>query len=541
MHIGFTFTLARAAIAAAAATVAAAAARFAGLHPAPASIAVFIVVAAAAMLTWRGRTPGGWIIHRRRSPRRIPRLTQLISRTDTAILWDHTGRRASIVLEITPPPFGVSTYSDTHTFNTPTVNINALRADLRQYDITVHDLTWSTIGYTIHPGPAASVAFATTGPIAGLSYARTWCRVSIELTESMASIDARKIDNFSDPRHVLSSGLARTIEITADRIHRRISRQGFTATKLSRPQLADLHNALAAMTTAGSADEKFTHAGQGPYIVGFTPTTKPDRDTTSKWMHATTGVCAAITRIKPVDARTDAVEQFYLNRTDRLDTLAFTESIGLRKEFGQHTAIAEIALPAAVPPTITATTPTRVPRTATSDITATPAGAGIYLGQTLSGTGRIWLDITTASAEPLWIHGPAALAQLLVLRASTLGMTIVTSIAALSAITSQLNPSHPQPGAPALVITAHKRPQQPSSDADPAETGHRNTAVGDRSVVPVIWTPEPPEKGRRHRYVITEVAPGTLDIHTPATHIQCRWAASEPEKTLLTELLGGRR
>jgi type VII secretion protein EccE len=476
------------------------------------------IILAALTITYRDRTLAGWFVHRRACTRRTPRLTQVLSHDTTAILWDHTTGHASILIEITPKPFSVNIINQNETWSSQTLDLDPIRHELRQYDIRLHDLTLTTVGYTYaHQNHLAKIAFNTTGPINAIAYGRTYLRVTLDTTTSATSIHAREIDNYANPRETLASGIARTLQIASSRTHRAITLQGFTAHKLSKTEATQLHHELVALLGADAlAEESFTHAGHhGPYLVAFTPTAKTTDRTHPEWLRATTEVCASITRMTPSSDTTDQIEQFYCNRVHRLETVELAEATDLRREYGQHTAIATTALPLAVAPAVTAIPKTTLTADAPTHTHAVPGGVGIYLGYTLDGLQRIWLDITVASTEPLWIIGPRHAVELLLIRSATLGLRIDVRTPALAAIAHELRHAG---------VGTHTRP-----DITVAAIGddHRTPAP-----VRIVWSEYPIVQ--RPRYFIDATTPGVLHVHTATDDVKVQWEFTAAEKALLT-------
>lgn len=480
---------------------------------------------AALIITYRDRTIGGWITHRRSCTQRIPRLTQILSHNNTAILWDHTTGHASILIEVTPKPFSANILDENDAWSSPTLDLDPIRHELRQFDIQLHDLTCVTIGYTYaHQNDLAKVAFTTTGPINAIAYGRTYLRVTLDTATSANSIAARQIDTYSDPRATLASGMARTLQIASSRAHRAIALQGFIARKLSKSQAAQLHRHITALLGADAiAEEGFAHAGKGaPHLVAFTPTAKATDRTHGDWLRATTEVCASITRMTPAGPSTDHVERFYCNRVERLDTVDLAEASGLRREYGQHAAIATTALPLAVPPPVTAVPKAIVPVDAVTTARTTPGGVGIYLGYTLDGAKRVWLDTTVACDEPLWIIGSRQAIELLLVRSATLGLRLDVRTPELGHIARGLRHAG---------ISTHERP-----DITITSLGdeHHTTAP-----VRIVWTEYPIEQ--RPRYLIdASSTPGILHVRTGDNDVKVRWEFNSAEKALLAQAFARR-
>ncbi|BCI84629.1 hypothetical protein MTY66_62540 (plasmid) [Mycolicibacterium sp. TY66] len=489
------------------------------------TIVTAILLLALLTITYRDRTLVGWIKHRRACTRRTPRLAQLLSHDNTAILWDHTNGHAAVLIGVTPKPFSINILDQNGNWSSRKLDLDPVRHELRQFDIRLHDLTAVTVGYTYaQQNDLAKVAFNTTGPINAIAYGRTYLRVTLDTATSANSIRAREIDGFKDPRETLASGMARTLQIASSRAHRAITREGFIAKKLSKAEGTQLHQDLVALLGADAlAEEGFTHAGKGgPYLVGFTPTAKATDKTHSEWLRATTEVCASITRMTPATASTDSIEQYYCNRVQRLDTVELAEAADLRREYGQHTAIATTALPLAVIPPVTAVPKTTVSATEPAGAHIVPGGVGIYLGYTLDGGQRVWLDTTVASDEPLWIIGPRRAVELLLIRSANLGLRIDVRTPQLAAIAHELRHTG---------IGTHTQPDMTIA------------AVGDDDHAPapvrIMWSEHP--IGQRPRYVIDATAPGILHVHTGVddptdTHeVKVRWEFNAAEKALLAK------
>ncbi|GAB1816068.1 hypothetical protein [Mycobacterium sp. MUNTM1] len=489
------------------------------------------ITAAALTITYRDRTLIGWIRHRASSTRRTPRLAQIISHDNTAILWDHTRTRASIIIEITPKPFTVHLLDQDNTWSSPTLDLDPIRRELRQFDITLHDLTLTTAGYTYaRQDRLARIAFTTTGPVSAVAYGRTYLRVTISMADSMPSIAAREIDSFSDPREVFASGLTRTIKIAAARAHRAITLQGFNAKRLSRQDVMALHLDLVELLSDSVGHEGFRHAGNGaPYLVGFSPTKDATAKTHSDWLRGTTEVCATITHITPSTEEADHIEQLYCNKVARLDTVALAEVSQLRREYSQHAAIATTALPLAVPPELTAIPGRTVAINESAATRFMPGGVGIYLGHTLSGGQRIWLDLATACAEPLWLIGNIDIVRLVLIRAAPLGLRIEVRSPELAAIASVLgNAGVGAHSTPDLTITTVGATHQRSA------TPPQNGAGQSPAPVRIVWSPTPIRQ--QPSYVIDALEPETLHIHTPTTDvIKAHWEFNPAESALLAE------
>lgn len=483
------------------------------------TIAVAVAIVATLSITYRDRTIAGWVRHRRACTRRTPRLAQLLSHSNTAVLWDHTTGHASVLIEVRPKPFSVNILDQHENWSSASLDLDPVRHELRQFDIRLHDMTLTTVGYTYaHQNDLAKVAFTTTGPINAITYGRTYLRVTLDTAVSADSIHAREIDSYADPKETLAAAVARTLQIASSRAHRAITVQGFTAQKLSKAEATQLHRELVELLGADAlAEEEFTYAGRNaPHLVAFTPTSKATDRTNSEWLRATTEVCATITRLAPAGANADHLEQFYCNRVQRLDTVELAEATDLRREYGQHTAIATTALPLAVAPPVTAVPKTTLAVDTSTGTRAVPGGVGIYLGYTLDGTSRVWLDTTVACNEPLWIIGPRRAVELLLIRSATLGLRVDVRNPQLAPIAHELRHAG---------VGAHARPDMTIA------------AIGDdhQSPAPVriVWSEHP--IGQRPSYFIDATRAGILHLHTPTDDVNIQWEFNPAEKGLLAK------
>lgn len=475
------------------------------------------------IVTYRDRTILGWIRHRRSCTRRTPRLSQILSHNNTAILFDHTTGHASVVIAISPTPFAVNIVDENDNWSSNTLDLDLIRHELRQFDIQLHDCTLSTVGYTYaHQDDLAKAAFTTTGSINALAYGRTHLRVTLDTATSASSIHAREIDTYADPRETLAAATARTLQIASSRAHRAIALQGFIAQKLSKSDVQRLHRDLVALLGADSlAEEGFAYAGRtAPHLVAFTPTASASQHTHDQWLRATTEVCASITTMAPASSSTDDIKQFYVNRVQRLDSVDLAEANDLRREYGQHAAIASTALPLAVAPAITA-----VPKTTVAADSPAPhlpnnpcrvGGVGIYLGYTHDGVRRVWLDITVATDDPLWIIGPREAVELILIRSATLGLRIDVRAPQLAHITHQLRSHgvghHEHPD---IVVAAIGDDQHPPAP------------------VRILWAENPIRQ--QPRFLIDATTPGILHVRSGADKVTVHWELNAAEQALLTK------
>jgi type VII secretion protein EccE len=480
---------------------------------------IWAVVAAAAIafavVTYRSRSLLGWI-RRRLTYRRSPRDTICLFEVDgVGISWD--GHRACAYIEVLPPPFATTVLTGTRDTTIKALPVDEIREELVQFDIHCDAITIVTVGHNYHrPNEAATALHASIGPTDALLYGRTFIQVGITLADSLDSIYARV---GSDD---IPAGVSRTVTIAAERIRRRVAHDGWTTQLLTKSDLEELHNGIAANLNAALAQEHWSSCGpKSMRAITFTP--GPGAWNTSNYREWCRLNPHRQVHIVHLDRRhgVDHAEMYISFLTSNADALSTVTALGLRREHGQQGDILTAALPLARTVRPTAVHGKALPAENPFPIALVPGGIGTFIGLTRS-RAQVFVNFTVG-AEPFYVLGPAAMCQQLLVWLSTSGRSLDITL----------------PGDEWKQFAARiGATYQTSKDADIVISSNDNLADPARpGQVRLVWATAAPSKPPAYAIV---AGPDECTLHTPvgqdspAEPIRYRWSVSSAEEAFFT-------
>lgn len=393
--------------------------------------AVALLVLLTGFITYRSRTLFGWIARRwRRRPMR--ERIFLYEFEGVGISWD--GQRAAAYIEVLPKPFEITTISTTGEQGLRSLPIDDMRQELSQFDIRCDAVTIVNFGYKYaQPSKLAATYHHTLGPVPALLYGRTFVEVAIDLNDSMESVNRRRLDDDT------LAGLSRTVKLATERIRRRITRKGWTATALSKAEVKRLTSQISADLLTPLRNEHWGSAGTSSIrAIAYTPTSSAWTTANYRdWCRLNTHRQIQILRLDRRGigdhARLGDHAELYVGYlatdTKPLDTVG---ALGLRCEYSQQGDILTAALPTA---RTNRTSAVRGMNLAGKEfpIRIHPCGVGTFIGYTKNGE-QLFVNFTVGATkrgplnriefDPFYFVTPAAMCQQILLRLATSGRTI---------------------------------------------------------------------------------------------------------------------
>jgi len=402
-----------------------------------AAIMAFVLLTGA--FTYRSRTALGWVSRRWTYRRTNREKIFLYPHENSGISWD--GNRASAYVEILPQPFEFTVVGSLEETTVRSLPVDDIREELVQFDIHCDAVTLVTMGHKYdRSNQIAMVYHSSIGPIPALLYGRTFAEISIALDESIDSIYARQFDDGAP------AGLSRTVGIAAERIRRRLAKQGWKAKRLNQTEVEVLNNQISAILTPAMAEERWGSCGPATMrAVAFTPA--PASWTAAnyrEWCQLDTHRQLQILRLDRRRRGGDHAEMYLAYVTDDSRALNTLPALGLGREYSQQGDILTAAMPLA-----RTVRPTAV---SGKQLAADPfpfelhaGGIGTFLGHTRS-RAQVFVNFTTGGTRdieelgadgaattitqfiPFHVVGASTLCQHLLLRIATSGRTVDVQI-----------------------------------------------------------------------------------------------------------------
>jgi type VII secretion protein EccE len=413
--------------ASAAATAAALGMSAAGLAPA-ASAAAAAAVMGAAGLKMGGHTIGEWISLRRNNAA-LPEQAALFSRDGVGIVFD--GRTASVVVEISPRPWQLTTITSSGASDSPSISVDQLRRQLTQYDIRCSRLTAVCAGFKFASRDnAAGVLDTLIGPVSAPLGGTTAVVVSVDLdSETMVSAYRRAPRDRRTRDLSLPGGLCRMVTVAARRVSNALAEDGFGSELMGPHRLRAFHNAALVQLAGPLADPRWSTCGSpdGAHVRTFTPARGHwNARAAGSWHHLPSHRQYTSVTLTPAgDGGQALVQPLITYLASGGDALATAKGYGLDPAAGQQAAAAVQALP------ISSKVALRT-RGAIIDDThhlgfGIPAGgAGMFVGTRTDKT-RVFVA-ATPSDEPLWLVGPKVFAMQMVARLATQDLRIAVEV-----------------------------------------------------------------------------------------------------------------
>lgn len=475
-----------------------------------------VLVTAAAILlltsalTYRSRTLLGWIWHRL-TYRRANRFNNRFYRHKQAgVIWD--GNRVAAYIEIMPAPYETTIVDGSKITPERSIPIDAIRDELTQYDIHCDHITVYTVGYKYdRQSELAAICHNTIGPTDALFYGRTIVEVSVDISNAIDSLSARK------GRGTDADGLNNTVTMAAERVHRRIVSAGLIARLLTDTDLAELDTTLRKNLVPALLDEHWSSAGpKTMQAVSYTP--EPGAWTTKnyrQWCNLNPHRHIHAVRLTPGKIADHAEMYVTLIGSDPT-ALNSVPALGLRVEYGQQGDILTNYIPS-----VRSTAPAAIPGKALPPgnpfpIALAASGIGTYLGHTKTRE-RVFVNFTTGAA-PFYVISPAQLCQQLLLRLATSGRSIDIAI----------DTDEWRLFAKRIGVTAGTNP-----DADIVLSADHPSAQQHPTQVRLVWTTNAANLPRQPDYAIVAGAEESR-LYTTKGVTRYRWASNAAEEVFYT-------
>lgn len=379
--------------------------------PAAATVPVAVLLVIMWRIELRGSTLTSWF-QRRKFLDEVFEPVHLESRDTAGVLWD--GKVATVYVELRPKePFALTYVSTSDRVSRAPIDLRLLERMMVQNDIVLDSISVLSVGFrtalprNVAANAVSQVVGQTPVPVGGTSY----LVIRLNMETSHAAINSRAI-NGSIPY-----GVHRSVLNAATRIRILIENQGVAANVLSRNEISDLMDQF--VNTLGSAGDTVSWDGMGDEgsarLVTFAPSPGSTRDDQIQWLHTSSFRSFEMTRLERsmtgTVTRSYAVS-FVVSGDDR--SLAGLRTFGARRVNGQHKQALSRILP------LVAEQPFDVARfplkgRAGSMLEHYPGGLGTFLG-TSPLHGRVFMRILGGTGEHLYLIGPDALAQMVILR-----------------------------------------------------------------------------------------------------------------------------
>lgn len=498
----------------------------------------YVAIAALALLTgaftYRSRTLLGWISRRWAYKRPDREKIFLYPHEDNGISWD--GNRASAYVEILPQPFEFTIVGSPEETTIRSLPIDDIREELVQFDIHCDAVTLVTLGHKYNrSNQIAMVYHSSIGPIPALLYGRTFAEVSVSFDESIDSIYARQFDDGAP------AGLSRTVAIAAERIRRRLAKQGWKAKQLNQTEVDILNRQLSALLTPAMAEERWGSCGPTTMkAVTFTPASGSWTNTNYReWCQLDTHRQLQILRLDRRRASGDHAEMYLTYLTDDARALNTVPALGLGREYSQQGDILTAAMPLARTVRPTAVGGKRL-ATDLFPFEMHAGGIGTFLGHTRS-RAQVFVNFTTGATRetevlgidgaattttefiPFYVVGASALCQQLLLRIATSGRSVDIQIPGehWQLFASRIGATYKSnPDADIIVIddtTAQK-------DGAPAPARPEQAEI--------IWAAQKPKE--EIEYGIVAGSP-ECTLVSPTQRVRYTWEVSSAEQSYFTE------
>lgn len=376
----------------------------------------------------KGRTLGEWITLRR-NVAKLPEQAALFERDKVGIIFD--GRTASVVVEIFPRPWQLTTITSAGLSEAPVVSVDQLRRQLTQYDIHCSRITAICAGFKFAArGDAAEVLNTLIGPVSAPLGGTTAIVVSVDLdAETLVAAYRRAPLDRKSKEPSLPGGLCRTVTIAARRVCNALAESGFGGELMGPHRVREFHDAALAQLAAPLSAPGWSLCGSanGVHTRTYTPARGHwNASSAAAWHHLQSHRQYTTLTLTPAGDGGQALAQPVITYlVNRDEVLSRSTGYGLAPAVGQQVAGAVQALP------ITAQVPLRTAGALIDDTHqlgfGIPAGgAGMFVGNRADKT-RVFVA-TPPAEDPLWLVGPQLFAMQMVARLSTQDLRIAVMI-----------------------------------------------------------------------------------------------------------------
>lgn len=373
------------------------------------------------LVSFGGGTLYQWILRRWRL-REPLKDAWLVNAQGRAMTWD--GKSASMLIEVSGKPWAISVVSSDGFTSAPVLPLDDIRAELRQYDITVNHLRVIEYGYKVGSDDrAASSMLSVMGSIPYLLGGRVFLEVSISLPDNVNAINARNKDGS------LETALTKTISIATDRVLRVFQTHNIRARILNPADAMELHREIAGALGEAAKRHKWEYAGMpGDAEVGaavsFVPTVW-DAKIQQQWNEVLAHRQYNCLSLRP-DGDTDRISFATTYLVDDPGNLHLLSSQGLRRENGRHLARLADLMPLSRDINIDDDGGRSIGRQDNPGLHFPVHPLGVFLGLAPH-RDKVFMNVARGG-HPLWIIGDDEYARRFVFRLSTQRQLITVAI-----------------------------------------------------------------------------------------------------------------
>ncbi len=470
-----------------------------------------VVTLLTGVLTYRSRTAFTWMWKRITFRRSSSADIDVFAATGAdGLTWD--GNCSNVYIEVLPQPYEVTVVGNEQESTIRGLPIDAVRQLLSQFDIECHHVSVMTVAHKYdQPSPISTTVHAAHGAVGAMLHGRTVLEVSVALDGSLDSVYARQF------RDSVAVGLARTVNIAAERIRLRLAELGWNAVLLTETEVRALHAQNAQVLDDQLDDEHWDSCGTAAMSAAvFSPARSAwTQAHYREWLKFNTHRTLQILNL--TRTRTgDHAELFIGYLSADTNALNTTRATGLLREYGQQADV----LTATLPGVRTASTSAVAGRTIAADepfpISLYAGGIGTYIGHT-STRAQVFVNFAVGD-DPFYLIVPAAQCQQLFLGLATTGLSIDI----------QIPGQEWEEFARRIGATFHRNPHADillTNQTDPPRKTHPQQAR-------LVWTLAEPKSAR---YAIV-AGPDQCTLHHPklAEPLRYSWSLSNAEEKFLT-------
>jgi type VII secretion protein EccE len=334
-------------------------------------------------------------------------------------VWD--GEKVSVLLEMHSKVFALTVINADKSISAPAIPVDVLREELTQFDIRTDHILVFTMGHKFaRQSMLSTVCHSVTGPIPVLLKGRTFVEVSVRLAGSLDSVSARSGKDSSVP-----VGLSKTVQIAAARVRRRLEREGWRVTTLTRSQLQKVSDSAMDTLVPMMRTESWGRCGTASMsITAHTPTRGSwNQDSYQEWNQFSVHRQLSALRISRNNNGTDQAEVYFCYTDPDPHAMDLAEAVGLRKEYGQQGDVLTAMIPTAKTADLSEIPSKSLRQKEPFPFQMYPCGAGVFVGFG-DNRSQVFADLSYGGSAPLYVVSPAAYMQQLVIRALATGSII---------------------------------------------------------------------------------------------------------------------
>jgi type VII secretion protein EccE len=383
--------------------------------------AAFGLTALLSIMSFAGGTVYQWVVRRWKLREKI-KPSWLVDAQGRGMVWD--GKSAAMVIETFGDPWEVSLVHSDGTATTRPMPLDDIRAELRQYDITVNHVRLIEYGYKVSSDDRACASMLSVmGGVPHLLGGRVFLEVSVSLADNLNAIRSR------DKEGTPEAGLTRTVSIATERVLRVFQTYNISAHILTPTEATLLQRDIQGGLGEAAQRNRWEYSGvPGDAEVGtavsFVPTVWDSR-IQNQWNEVLAHRQYNCLSLRP-DGDTDRISYATTYLVDDPGTLHLLSSQGLRRENGRHLARIAALLP------LSRDLPTdddggkSMARSEDPELYFPVHPLGVFLGLTPERE-KVFMNVVRGGS-PLWIIGDDEYARRFVFRLSTQRQRITVAI-----------------------------------------------------------------------------------------------------------------